>query len=341
MLRGEVQNPLTDADTAGAALDALQSSGVPLMVQEEEEYLKEDGTVGTRKVDRNLAEKYVSGIKLNNLDDEALTKIDKVAGKEVNLVDRVNKKLGTKMTREEFIKKSKTDKKLQDAAFTELAEAGDELGFSAGGARDNISVVSDDVGRLGGKFTDRFNKLKTLEAVSGFVGDEEMSKLTNDVLQGRDPNLGDMIEADEYDANNFFDPFHDKVKTKDGKGYAAKLENSGRFQAIADIANKGDKKQTADVAAMLGDKGIAAFEQQIKAMESALASGDIDPVNGKMVDDKGVERELNEKTINEMKAALAELRQTADESGENGAQKIGVMTVTKLEVTGGFYNKKE
>jgi hypothetical protein len=241
----------------------------------------------------------------------------------------VNKKLGTNMTREEFIEKSKTDKRLQDTAYLQLRDAGAEMEFSVGGGRDNISVVNDKVQGLGGKISDRFQKLKTLESISGFVGEEEMKDLTTDILQGNEVNVGDLINADEYD----------KVKSKDGKGYAALFKNSGKFQAIADITKTGDKRQIADVAGMLGDKGLAEFEKQIAEMESALASGDFDPVNGKMVDDQGVERALTEQSINEMKVALADLRQKAEE--DKGVQTIGTMTVTKLEVTGDFNSSKK
>ena len=339
MFRGDVVNPLADDDTAAATLDALKSAGVPLTVEEDEEYTKKDGTKGTRKVTRDLTEMYESGIKLDNLDDEALKKINKVAGKEVNLVDRVNKRLGTKMTREEFIEKSKTEKQIQDASYLELEDAGSQIGFTVGGSRDNISVVNEKVQGLGGKFGDRLQKLKSLEAVSGFVSDGEMKKLTTSVLQGKDANIGDLVKADEYDPSSFLDVSHDKVKTKDGKGYAANLENSGKFQAIADITKSGDKQQIANVASMLGEEGLAEFDKQIATMESALASGDIDPINGKMVDDQGVERALNESTVNEFKLAVAALRAKAEEA--DGAQKIGTMTVTKLEVTGDFNSSKK
>lgn len=337
MLSGDIKSPLENADTAAAALDTLKAAGIPLTYEEEEEYVKDDGTTGTRKVTKDLTEKYASGFNLAKLDNEALDKIDKVAGKEVNLVDRVNKKLGTNMTREEFIEKSKKDKKIQDAAYTELSEAGSEIGFSASGARDNFSVVHGDVKTKGEQLVGkRFDKLKTLEAVSGFVSDDEMKKLTTEVLQGGEANLGDMIEADDYDANSLLEVSHDRVKTKDGK-YGARLENSGKFQAITDIANKGDKHQIADLAGMLGEKGLAEFDKQIAAMESALASGDV--TGAKMVDADGNERTLDEKTINEFKNAVNALRATAEES--SGAQKIGVMTVTKLEVTGDFNAEKK
>jgi hypothetical protein len=117
------------------------------------------------------------------------------------------------------------------------------------------------------------------------------------------------------------------------------LENSGKFQAIADITKSGDKQQIANVSSMLGEEGLAEFDKQIATMEAALASGDIDPINGKMVDDQGVERALNESTVNEFKLAVAALRAKAEEA--DGAQKIGTMTVTKLEVTGDFNSSKK
>jgi hypothetical protein len=52
-----------------------------------------------------------------------------------------------------------------------------------------------------------------------------------------------------------------------------------------------------------------------------------------------VERALNESTVNEFKLAVAALRAKAEEA--DGAQKIGTMTVTKLEVTGDFNSSKK
>ena len=336
MLDGGVDDPLSRADTAAASLDVLKSMDVPLMVEDEIQTTDEKGEKVTKKVQKNLTDMYTSGISLDKgLSQESLDKIDKVAGGKVNLADRVNKKLGTNMTQEEMLEKSKNDVTLQNEMYLALHKAGGEMGFDVRGSRENLSFANDDIQRLGGKFSDRWKKTKGLGAVSELMSKERLAAETTKVLNGGEADIGDLMTADKYDDGNLFDfGWNDKTKAKDGR-QAAKLSNSGKFDQLKDTL-KSSPEKLAEIAGTKGsDKLLASLDAQIKSMETAVKEDGAQV----MIDDKGQERELNQQTIAEYKAIADALRSAIE--GKDGAQKVGTMTVTKLEVTGDFNSAKK
>ena len=327
MFKGDVQDPFANADTATATLQALQSAGVSMEVEDEE--IGVDGK--SKKVKRDLTKMYTGGMDISKgFNSEMLDKVDTVAGKKVNLLDRVNKSMGTKMTRDEFLEKSKTDVKLRDTALLSLDDAGSEMGFSVSGSEDELNVMNDKAAELGSQFSDRLKKSSDLQALAPMIGKDKLAAMTTTVLGGGKAQIGDMLHADDYDGGFLF---NDRTDTKDGKGKGARMDNWQQFDKFKTAISSPESAQK--IASMDGSKeALASMDAQIKSMESARADG-----RNVMVDAQGNEKEFNEQTVNEYKAAAENLRKAIDQMA--GSQTVGTMTVTKLEVTGDFNSEKK
>ena len=330
MFKGDVDNPMARADTASATLDAIKSAGASMVVDDEELYKDDDGKERTRTVKRDLTDMYTGSMSTKDgISDDMLAKIDKAAGGSVNLLDRVNKAMGTNMSKDEFLEKSKTDARVKDAAYTSLDDAGSEMGFKVSGSNDELNVMNEKAMELGSKFSERLEEAKGLQALAPMMSTGNLASMTSDVLGGRKAGIGGLqLQADHYAEGTFF---NDRVKGQGGKKGAA-MENWQKFESFKDVINNGGAKSIAGLDG--SEDALAMLEQQITAMETGLKDG-----REVMVDASGNEQALNQPGIDSYKTAAEELRKAIEEM--SGSQKVGTMTVTKLEVTGDFNSEKK
>lgn len=346
----KVRDPFSDMDTTAATLDAMQGhygkGSDALMVDVEEEVTDANGKKSMQKVKRNLADMYESNIDISKgFTAENLEKFDKIAGGKVNLRDRVNKALGMNMTDEEFLEKSKTDARIQDASYTALADAGETMGFQIGGAKDSVAVGRKNISDLARQqLAEPLKKTAALQAYAPFMSKDQLKEAETKVLAGGDPGIGDLFKADEYDAADWFSP-DDQENREDDKGNeykAARMNRGEKFRKLSDTIRGADEEKLGGMAKMAGAEDVLeGMKNQAQAMADAIADG-----STKMItfDDQGneIERDLGAEQLAEMQASIAKFASAIEQqSGSGGVQKVGTMTVTKLEVTGDFNSEKK
>jgi hypothetical protein len=329
-----------DVDTTAASLDMLtdrfgaDSSVMNVEVEDEE------GKMQTVKMNDMRA----SGVDLTQgLNQETLDKFDKVAGRKLNLRDKINKERKTEMTEAEFLEFSKGAEG-QEAIYKALDET---EGVSVGGAANNMTLMDDRLQGLAASSSvgKNLDKVAALQTFAPMMGEGQLAKAEEELLSGGQISFGDMLgKADEYDANSLLEWDHSQLKKKasadnkfgfkEGEKYtSASMKNAGNFDKLVDNVNteagSEEGRQRLQEAAKLDPQGfneiIKQTEAQIGAMETAISEGD-----RTMTDKDGNEMSLNNQVIEEYKLAMAQLKAAMEASGS--ASKVGTMTVEKMEV---------
>jgi MoxR-like ATPase len=329
-----------DVDTTAASLDMLtdrfgaDSSVMNVEVEDEEGKMQ---TV-------NMNDMRASGVDLTQgLNQETLDKFDKVAGRKLNLRDKINKERKTEMTEAEFLEFSKGAEG-QEAIYKALDET---EGVSVGGAANNMTLMDDRLQGLAASSSvgKNLDKVAALQTFAPMMGEGQLAKAEEELLSGGQISFGDMLgKADEYDANSLLEWDHSQLKKKasadnkfgfkEGEKYtSASMKNAGNFDKLVDNVNteagSEEGRQRLQEAAKLDPQGfneiIKQTEAQIGAMETAISEGD-----RTMTDKDGNEMSLNNQVIEEYKLAMAQLKAAMEASGS--ASKVGTMTVEKMEV---------
>jgi hypothetical protein len=341
MFKDKKFNAFGDVDTTAASLDMLTDrfgAGSSAMNVEIE---GEDGKMETV----NMNDMRASGVDLTKgLNQETLDKFDKVAGKKLNLRDKINKERKTEMTEAEFMEFSKGAEG-QEAIYKALDET---EGVSVGGAANNMTLMDERLPGLAASSSAAKNldKVAALQTFAPMMGEGGLEAAENKLLSGGQVDFGDMIgEADKYDANSLFEWDHSQLKKKaskdnkfgfkEGEKYtSAKLSSAGKFGKLVDNINNEsgspEGKKRLQEAVKLDPEGfkeiIKQTESQIGEMQAAVNAGD-----KTMTDKDGNEMALNNQVIEEYKLAMAQLKAAMEASGSAGG-KVGTMTVEKMEV---------